>query len=133
MKLHAFAALLALPILGFAAQTAKADYYCCGKEKEPYEFVTKDFYVIKHAVVFGCDGYHCETNVKLESDIHIKARCRNGWCEVRSLPFKDAWVLESCLKHVYEKPVSYPEHHPGHSSRGYDGPYEPEPRYGRRY
>ena len=36
MKTFAFAALLALPLLGIGAQGASADYYCCG-QKKPYD------------------------------------------------------------------------------------------------
>lgn len=123
MRLVAFAALLALPLFTLAAPAAKADYYCCGPKHE--SFVTKDYHVIEKAVVFGCDGYHCQTNIDLLPDIHVKARCRNGWCEIRSLPFKNAWVLEKCLKplhHYGRKP--YPRKHtkPAH----YD--LEPAPR-----
>jgi hypothetical protein len=100
MKFHAFAALLALPLLALAAPTAKADRYCCGGDDKP-EFVTRDFHVIEHATVFGCDGYHCETAVILKSDTYVKARCRNGWCQIRSTPFKNAWVLEKCLKDLH--------------------------------
>lgn len=135
MKLHAFAALLAMPMIGFAAQTAKADYYCCSGHQKSYEFVTEDFYVVKDAVVFGCDGYHCETNIKIIGDIHIKARCRNGWCEIQSVPFKNAWVLESGLKRVYESDSRYRGHHSGHHGASYDDRPEPEPEpdYGQRY
>ncbi len=114
MRLYAFAALLAFPIVWLSAPAAKADYYCCGTQSgypADEEFLrTRHFYVDKDAVVFGCDGYHCETNITLEGGIVIKAGCRNGWCEIRSLPFKNAWVLESCLT---------PKHH-GHG--GYPGP-----------
>lgn len=97
MKIYAFAAFLALSVVGLAGQAAKADYLCCGEEDS---FVTRVYYVAKTATVFGCDGYHCETNIKLLSGIHVKARCRNGWCELRSLPLKNAWVLESCLERI---------------------------------
>lgn len=118
MRLYALAALLALPLFGLASQSAKADYYCCGERDKPHGFVTHKFYVIKDAVVFGCDGYHCETNIRLQSDIKIKARCRNGWCEVRSFPFEDAWVLESCLKRLDYDHAGYPDES--------DLPYEPD-------
>ncbi|NJM35915.1 MAG: hypothetical protein HC850_15865 [Rhodomicrobium sp.] len=98
MRVYAFAAVLALSVFGITANAAKADYYCCGKQNSRHEFISERFYVIKEAVIFGCDGYHCETTVRLYSDINIKARCRNGWCEIRDLPLKNAWVLESCLQ-----------------------------------
>ncbi len=127
MRLYALAALLALPLFGLASQSAKADYYCCGGGHKPYDFVTHKFYVATDAVVFGCDGYHCETNVRLRSDIEIKARCRNGWCEVRSFPFKNAWVLERCLKRLDYDHEGYPDH----SSLPYE-PYDVAPEYDRR-
>lgn len=98
MRVYAFAAFLALAIFGITSNAAKADYYCCGRQDNGYDFITERFYVVKEATIFGCDGYHCETNVRLRSDIHIKARCRNGWCEIRSLNLKNAWVLEICLQ-----------------------------------
>lgn len=134
MRLYAFAAFLALPFLGLWGQTAKADNYCCGGEANPYHSVIRDFYVYKDAVVFGCDGYHCETNIKLLSDVHIKAKCRNGWCEVRSFPFKDAWVLESCLKRVHDGRGGYPDYYSGHvKHKPYDADHNDGPGYGRRY
>ena len=121
MKTHAFAALMALPLLALAAPAAKADRYCCGSGYQS-EFVTRDFYVTKHATVFGCDGYYCQTAVILKSDRHVKARCRNGWCQLRSTPFKNAWVLESCLKDLHHhKTHGYPH------SKSYEPEYEPAP------
>jgi len=120
MRVHAFAALLAFPLLGLSAPAAKADRYCCGNEYRD-SFVTQEFYVIKHATVFGCDGYHCETNVVMKSDHHVKARCRNGWCQLRSLPFKNAWVLKSCLKQLhsdgYDNAYGSHSRHKDHSRR----------------
>ena len=98
MKLYAFAAFLALTLVGLAAEAAKADTPCCGDG--PYQsgtFVTYPYQVIKSARVFGCDGYHCETNIVLKNGLDIQARCRNGWCELRSIPMKNVWVLERCL------------------------------------
>jgi hypothetical protein len=99
MRIYAFAAFLAFSVVGLAAEAAKADYPCCGP-KNYEEFVTRPFHVIKSATVFGCDGYHCETNIVLEYGLDVKARCRNGWCELRSIPMKNAWVLESCLREL---------------------------------
>jgi hypothetical protein len=121
MKFHAFAALLALPLLALAAPTAKADRYCCGGDYKA-EFVTRDFYVTEHATVYGCDGYHCQTALILKSDTYVKARCRNGWCQIRSTPFKNAWVLETCLKDVHHKAHGgYPQ------SKSHAPEYEAEP------
>ena len=91
MKLYAFAAFLALMFFSFSDHSAQA-----GSNRS----VVHKFFVVKDAVVFGCDSYHCETNLKVHRGIFIKAKCRNGWCKMRTLPFKNAWVLESCLKHV---------------------------------
>ncbi len=111
MKLYAFAALLALPFFGLAAGTAKADYYCCGRGEVDEAFQeTHPFIVEGDAVIFGCDGYHCETAIRILGGTHIDAGCRNGWCQIRSLPLREAWVLESCLR-----PVGYGHHgHHGH-------------------
>ena len=133
MRLFAFAALLALPLAGLVASAAKADDYCCRGSGYPHdEFVTKAYYVYKHATLFGCDGYHCETNIRLDADLHIKARCRNGWCEIRSLPLKDAWVLESCLKHGYGGDNGYRKY-PKYGHGDDNGHDDGEPDYGRRY
>lgn len=136
MKRFAFAALTAIAFLGGAAHTAQADYYCCTEKHKPDYFIDQKFHVIEDAVVFGCDGYHCETNVSLYSGVTVKARCRNGWCEVRSFPFKNAWVLEKCLKPVGYGGYPYP---PYKGAKDYhDAPYEgddPDPRggYDRAY
>jgi|SRR5687768_1545093 hypothetical protein len=102
MRLFAFAALLALPLFAIAAPAAKADYYkCCGAERHHggdngySEFRIYD--VQRPAVVFGCDGYHCKTSIKLKPYTTIKARCYKGWCRIKSHQFKNAWVLEECL------------------------------------
>jgi hypothetical protein len=100
MKIYAFAAFLALSVVGLAGQAAKADYLCCEEDKYHEEFVTRAYHVIQSATVFGCDGYHCETNVVLKQGLNVKARCRNGWCEIRSLPLKNVWVLEGCLEKI---------------------------------
>jgi hypothetical protein len=113
MRNYAFAALLALPAFGLVPQTAKADYYCCGQEHHRPHHVVEEFYVVGDAVVFDCDGYHCETHIRLQGDIRITAKCRNGWCEIQSLPLKNAWVLESCLRRIgYGEP--YREEGYGH-------------------
>jgi hypothetical protein len=111
MKIYAFAAFLALSVVGLAGQAAKADYLCCEQEDE---FVTRAYHVVQSATVFGCDGYHCETNVILKHGVKVKARCRNGWCEIRSLPLKNVWVLENCLEKL------------GHGPHAKHRRYEPE-------
>lgn len=135
MKHYAFAALLALPLLGLASQDAAADYYCCGKRPEP--FITKDYYVHKKATVFDCDGWQCETKITLYDDLKISARCRNGWCEVRSFPFKEAWVLESCLKpldsHFSYKNDDYDEADDDAHHRRLKAGYAVKRRYGPDY
>jgi hypothetical protein len=103
MKIYAFAAFLALSVVGLAGQAAKADYLCCEQEDE---FVTRAYHVVQSATVFGCDGYHCETNVILKHGVKVKARCRNGWCEIRSLPLKNVWVLENCLEKLGHGPYA---------------------------
>ena len=120
MKTFAFAALLALPLLGSGAQGASADYYCCGQQKSyehhrpshyqhssgyghssHYEH-TKLYYVNKHTAVFDCDAYHCETKIKIEKGATVKAHCREyGWCEIKGGPFKNQWVVETCLEPQY--------------------------------
>jgi hypothetical protein len=103
MKLFAFAALMALPLLGAGTQSASADYYCCGKGYHE-EHHAEHFTVISDAVVFECDSYHCETKIKIFGGTEVKAYCRNGWCEIKNFPFAHVWVLESCLKpHYYER------------------------------
>lgn len=98
MKFFAFAALLALPLLGLGAQSASADYYCCGKERREPE--AQHYYVIKNSVIFDCDGYHCETKIKVHGGEKIKAECDKGWCEIKGSRFSRMWVLESCLKQI---------------------------------
>jgi hypothetical protein len=110
MKIYAFAAFLALSVVGLAGQAAKADYLCCGEEDE---FVTRVYHVVKNATVFGCDGYHCETNIRLKYGIKVKARCRNGWCEIRNLPLKNVWVLENCLESIGHGPYGKRRYDPG--------------------
>ena len=125
MKIYAFAAFLALSVVGLAGQAAKADYLCCEDDKYE-EFVTRAYHVVQSATVFGCDGYHCETNVVLKHGVNVKARCRNGWCEIRSLPLKNVWVLENCLEKLGhgrrypKKPrhVPYPDYE---SEEDYEG------------
>ncbi len=112
MRLYAFAALLALSIVGLAAGAAQAGQPCCGEGRYPHHgFVTRPYHVIETATVFGCDGYHCQTNIILASGIDVKARCRNGWCELRGIPMKNVWVLERCLRKI-----GYG--HAGHPGRG---------------
>jgi hypothetical protein len=125
MKLYAFAALLALPLLGLGAGGASADYYCCGKEKTQH--YTQYAYLHTDAQVFGCDGYHCQTEVKVYSGTKVKVFCRNGWCQIKNFPFDNAWVLESCLKiehHGYKKDDVYQ----GEEGEGYE-----EPRHYRKH
>jgi hypothetical protein len=103
MKLYAFAALMALPLLGLGAQSASADYYCCGQQKHHYQH-KKLYYVVKDSTVFDCDAYHCETKIKVFGGSTIKADCRDyGWCEIKGLPFGKMWVVEACLKPAYSE------------------------------
>ncbi len=97
MRLYAFAALLALPFLGLEAGTANANYYCCGQGFDDFGH-TRSFYVPQDAVLFSCDGYFCRTGITLNGGTYINAGCRNGWCEIRSLPLRNAWVLRNCLR-----------------------------------
>jgi hypothetical protein len=120
MRLFAFAALLALPLLGFGAGSASADYYCCGQQKSyehhgsghygrssHYEH-TKLYYVNKHTAVFDCDAYHCETKIKIEKGATVEAHCRHyGWCEIKGGPFKHLWVVETCLEPHYGRDEGY--------------------------
>ena len=127
MRIYAFAAFLAFSVIGLAAEAAKADYLCCGSsgyDKE--EFVTHHFHVTKSATVFGCDGYHCETNIVLKHGLKVKARCRNGWCEIRHIPMKNVWVLERCLERI-----GYGAHHKKkhHYEPGYDYGVEEDDYY----
>jgi hypothetical protein len=104
MKLFAFAALLALPLFAVAAPAAKADYYhkkCCG-EGHGYnggeDAEVRYYYVKRPAVVFGCDGWHCKTGIKVKPHTNVKAICyETGWCRIKSHEFKNAWVLKECL------------------------------------
>ena len=98
MRLFAFAALMALPLLGLGAQSASADYYCCGKGRGEQE--SQYYYVTKNSVIFDCDAHHCETKIKVYGGTKIKAECNNGWCKVKDTPFSPMWVLESCLKQI---------------------------------
>jgi hypothetical protein len=118
MRLLAFAALLAIPLLGLGAQGASADYYCCGKGKEYPRYYTKVYYVHQNTAVFDCDAWHCETKIKLLAGSHVKAKCRDyGWCEIIGsvaggecrhrwcegrgaikVRFANMWVPENCLK-----------------------------------
>lgn len=95
MRLFAFAALLALPLLGFGAQSASADYYCCGKGQSEHK--VRWGHVIKKSVIFDCDAYHCETKIKVYGGTKVKVYCQNGWCHIKNFPFKNMWVLEYCL------------------------------------
>jgi hypothetical protein len=95
MRLFAFAALLALPLLGFGAQSASADYYCCGKRQTEHKVRWGN--VIKDSVIFDCDAYHCETKIKVYGGTKVKVYCQNGWCHIKNYPFKNMWVLEYCL------------------------------------
>ena len=98
MRLFAFAALLALPLLGLGTQSASADYYCCGQGRGEQEL--QYFYVHTNSVVFDCDAYYCKTKIKVYGGTKFKAECRNGWCNIKDYPFADMWVLESCLKQI---------------------------------
>lgn len=102
MRLYAFAALLALPLLGLVSGAAKADYYCCGKNKgEGDEREVRYFRVIKKTAVFDCDAHHCETKIRLRPHTKIKAVCRPyGWCEIEPGRVENAWVPEHCLKEI---------------------------------
>jgi hypothetical protein len=138
MRLFAFAALLALPLFAVAAPAAKADYYkpkCCGESDNGqnsyygYHGEFKHYYVKRPAVVFGCDGYHCQTGIKLKPETTVKAACDRGWCRIKSHHFKNAWVLEECLKEFEdeggtEEGQADEGHHEGGYERKYEGGYE---------
>jgi len=115
MRLFAFAALLALPLLGFGAQSASADYYCCGGKRGEIEQKVRWGHVIRNSVVFDCDAYHCETKIKVYGGTKVKVYCQNGWCKIKNFPFKNLWVLESCLNLYNDDYV-----HPGPSEEYQD-------------
>lgn len=123
MRIYALATFLAFSVIGLAAGSAKADYLCCGSSGyDQAEFVAHHFYVAKKATVFGCDGYHCETNIVMNDGLEVKARCRNGWCELRGIPMKNVWVLERCLERIgYDKP--YRKKYQYKSNRYYEPDY----------
>jgi hypothetical protein len=101
MRLFAFAALLALPLLVLGAQSASADYYCCGKEQGEHK--VRWGYVIRDSVIFDSDSYHCETKIKVHGGTKVKVYCKNGWCHIKNFPFKNMWVLEYCLKLIHKE------------------------------
>jgi hypothetical protein len=103
MRLFAFAALLALPLLGLGAQSASADYYCCGKEKDEVEHKVGWTYVVKDSAIFDCDSHDCRTKIKIQGGTKVKVYCRNGWCHIKNFPFAHMWVLEECLKPFYRE------------------------------
>jgi hypothetical protein len=103
MRLFAFAALLALPLLGLGAQSASADYYCCGRNNNGDEHHIRWTYVVKDAAVFDCDSYDCQTKIKVYDGTKVKVYCRNGWCHIKNFPFANVWVLEECLKRSDEE------------------------------
>ena len=98
MRLFAFAALLALPLLGLGAQSASADYYCCGKEKDRVEHKVGWTYVTKNSAIFDCDSRDCQTKINVYEGTKVKVYCRNGWCHIKNFPFANVWVLEECVK-----------------------------------
>lgn len=102
MRLYAFAALLALPLLGLISGAAKADYYCCGKNNgNEDEREVRYFRVVKKTAVFDCDAHHCETKIRLRPYTKIKAECRSyGWCQIEPGRVDSAWVPEHCLKEI---------------------------------
>jgi hypothetical protein len=113
MRLYAFAALLALPLLGLISGAAKADYYCCGKNKgDGDEREVRYFLVVKKTAVFDCDAHHCETKTRLRPHTKIKAECRSyGWCKIEPDRVDSAWVPEHCLKEIggHQKEEDYSE------------------------
>jgi hypothetical protein len=115
MRLFAFAALLALPLLGLGAQSASADYYCCGKGRYGSEHTVRWAYVVKDSVIFDCDSYHCQTKIKVRGGTQVKVYCRNGWCHIKNYSFKHMWVLEHCLNLIYK------EGHEGREDGGDEG------------
>ena len=100
MRPFAFAALLALPLLGLGAQSASADYYCCGGKRHNKPHLYR---VVKDSAIFDCDAHHCETKIRIEGGATIKAKCENGWCRIKDTPFAPVWILESCLERFYDK------------------------------
>ena len=100
MRLFAFAALLALPLLALGAQSASADYYCCGKRDE---HKVRWGYVVKDSVIFDCDSYDCQTKIKVRGGTKVKVYCKNGWCHIKNFPFKHMWVLEHCLNLIHKE------------------------------
>ncbi|WP_088347862.1 MULTISPECIES: hypothetical protein [Rhodomicrobium] len=103
MRLYAFAALLALPLLGSGSGAAKADYYCCGRDKGD-EREIRYFLVVKKTAVFDCDAHHCETKIRLRPDTKIKAKCTEyGWCKIEPRRLDNAWVPENCLKEIGDR------------------------------
>jgi hypothetical protein len=135
MRLFAFAALLALPLLGFGAQSASADYYCCGGNRGETEHKVRWGHVIRKSVVFDCDAYHCETKIKVYGGTKVKVYCQNGWCHIKNFPFKNMWVLEYCLNlynddYVHSGPSEEYQDREDEGDEGGEG-YRPGPY--RRY
>jgi hypothetical protein len=142
MRLFAFAALLALPLFAVAAPAAKADYYkpkCCGESDNGsnsyygYHAEFKHYYVKRPAVVFGCDGYHCQTGIKLKPETTVIAACDRGWCRVKSDHFKNAWVLEECLREFEGEEGQDDGFNEGGDEGGYQGRYQSGYERGGRY
>ena len=127
MRLFAFAALLALPLLGLGAQSASADSYCCGKGRYGSEHTVRWTYLTKDATVFDCDAYFCETKIKVYSGTKVKVYCRNGWCHIKNFPFANVWVLEECLSRSYDKGYRQDNgydlgsYENGNGDKGYEG------------
>lgn len=119
MKLFAFAALLALPLLGLGAPSASADYYCCGGRPHS-EYKIGYTYTIKNSVIFDCDSHYCHTKIKIYGGTKVKVHCRNGWCLIKSFPFENMWVLEECLQPFYGEGYGHGEHE-GQGEEGYQG------------
>ena len=101
MRLFAFAALLALPLLALGAQSASADYYCCGKGQDEHK--VRWGYVTKDSAIFDCDSYDCQTKIKVRGGTKVKVYCKNGWCHIKNFSFKHIWVLEHCLKLIHKE------------------------------
>jgi hypothetical protein len=116
MRLFAFAALLALPLLGLGAQSASADYYSCGNNNNGDEHQVRWTHVVKDSAVFDCDSYDCQTKIKVYGGTKVKVYCRNGWCHIKNFPFANIWVLEECLKKSYGEG--------NHEENGEEGGYE---------
>lgn len=143
MKKYALAALLALPLLGFMAETVSAQNYCCGG---PRPFSTeRKYFVVKPAAIYDRQDRDFNTYAKLRAENYVFAKCHgNGWCQIEPRLYENAWVLEDNLEPAGERgdyrseyrseyrPERRPEFRPEGRPEGRSGfrsEYSPRPRF----